>query len=197
MSGLKNYIVRPDGLELGNAIEMAYISSSTGQYSLDSYFAEVKYNYKERYFLYGSLRGDGSSRFASYARWGLFGAVGGAWLISNEEFMSDVNLLRDFKFKASWGTMGNQEISDFLYTNWYATDNVAGEPGVTLEYIGNPELSWEKVNTFNVGFEFSLGKYFDAQLEYFYKTTTDMLFARYVAFLRSVTAILSLTTALS
>lgn len=181
MQGNKNIIVRPDGLELGNAIEMSYITSATGKYTLDSYFGQLKYNYRERYFLYGALRGDGSSRFARGHRWGLFGSVGAAWLMSNEDFMQGVNLLKNFKIKASWGVLGNQDISNFLYTDWYSVSNVGGEPGYTLEYIGNPDLTWESSSIVNAGIEFSLGKYFDAEIDYFYKYTTDMLFPRYVA----------------
>ena len=181
MQGNKNYIVRPDGLELGNAIEMSYITSGTGQYTLDSYFGQVKYNWKERYFVYGALRGDGSSRFAKGHRWGMFGSVGATWMISNENFWDSSWMFKNFKLKASWGRLGNQDISNFLYTNWYSVSNVGGEPGYTLEYIGNKELTWEKSNMWNVGTEFSLGKYWDAEIEYFYKTTSDMLFPRYVA----------------
>lgn len=181
MQAGKNIIVRPDGLELGNAIEMSYITSSTGKYTLDSYFAQLKYSYRDRYFFYGALRGDGSSRFARGHRWGVFGSVGVTWLMSNEDFMQDVNLLKNFKIKASWGVLGNQEISNFLYTDWYAVENVGGEPGYKLEYIGNSDLTWESSNIANVGIEFSLGKYLDAEIEYYYKYTTDMLFPRYVA----------------
>lgn len=181
MTGYKNYIARPDGLELGNAIEMSAISSGSAQVTLESYFGQVNYNYKERYFINGSIRADGSSRFAKGKRWGVFGAVGVAWLMTNEDFMQGVDLLKNFKIKASFGRLGNQDISNFLYTNWYSIDNVGGYPGYTLGYIGNPELTWESSNIVNAGVEFSLGKYFDAEIEYFYKVTTDMLFPRYVA----------------
>lgn len=181
MQGNKNITIRPDGMELGNAVEMAFVSSDNGQYTLESYFGQLKYSYKDRYFFYGSLRGDGSSRFAKGHRWGLFGSVGVAWMLTNEDFMQGVNLLRNFKIKASWGVLGNQNISNFLYTNWYSISNVGNEPGFNLEYIGNPELTWESSNSADVGIEFSLGKYFDAEIDYFYKYTTDMLFPRYVA----------------
>lgn len=177
----KNFVARPEGLELGNAIEMSYIESSSGKVTLESYLGQVRYNYKERYFIHGSLRGDGSSRFAKGHRWGLFGAIGAAWMISNEDFMQGVDLLRDFKLKASWGVLGNQEISTFLYTNWYALQNVDGNVGYILNYIGNPDLSWERSNQWNVGVEFRLGKYFDAEIDYYYKAVTDMLFPMAVA----------------
>lgn len=177
----KNQIVRPDGLELGNAVEMSYITSSQAVQTLDSYFAQARYNYKEKYFIHGTIRGDGSSRFAKGHRWGLFGSVGLAWLMSNEDFMQDVDLLRNFKIRASWGVLGNQEIGTFLYTNQYSIENVGGYPGYVLAYIGNPELTWERSHIANVGIDFDLGKYLTASVEYFYKYTDNMLFPRYVA----------------
>lgn len=181
MAAGKDYTARPDGLELGNAVQMSHITSNSSTLTLDSYLAQVNYNYKERYFINGNLRADGSSRFARGHRWGVFGAVGAAWLVSNEDFMSDVNLLKNFKIKASWGVLGNQEISTFLYTNQYSIENVDGNIGYVKTYVGNPDLTWEQSNNVNAGIEFSLGKYLDAEIDYFYKRTTNMLFPRYVA----------------
>lgn len=179
--GAKNFIARPDGLELSNAIEMSSVESSSAKVTLESYLAQVRYAYKERYFFDGSLRYDGSSRFAKGHRWGLFGAVGLSWMISNEEFMQDVDLLRNLKLKASWGRLGNQNVSTFLYTNWYGVNNVDGNIGYILGYIGNPNLTWETTEKVNAGIEFSLGKYFDANIDYFWHNTFNMVMARAVA----------------
>lgn len=181
MYAAQDYIARPDGLELSNAIQMSGISSYTNKATIESYFGQARYNYKERYFFHGTLRGDGSSRFAKGHRWGLFGAVGVAWLMTNEDFMQDVPVLKNFKIKASWGRLGNQDIGLFLYTNQYGIANVDGQVGYTLDYIGNKELTWEKSSIWNVGFEMSLSKYVDIEAEYFYKTTSNMLYPRYVA----------------
>lgn len=179
--GAKNFIARPDGLELGNAIEMSQVDSYSAKVTLESYFAQVRYSYKDRYFFDGSLRYDGSSRFAKGHRWGLFGAVGVAWMISNEDFMRDVEVLRNMKIKASWGRLGNQAVSTFLYTNWYGINNVEGNIGYILGYIGNPDLTWETTGKVNAGIEFSLSKYFDASIDYFYHNTFNMLMPRAVA----------------
>ncbi len=181
MTGYKNFLARPDDLELGNAIEMSYISSGSGELSLESYFAQARYNYKERYFVHGTVRADGSSRFARGHRWGTFGAIGVAWLMSNEDFMSSASIIRNLKLKASWGVLGNQDIGSYLYTNQYSISNVDGSVGYTLGYIGNPDLTWESSSNFNAGFELTLGKYLDLEAEYFFKQTTNMLFPRYVA----------------
>ncbi len=185
MGASQNYTARPEGLELSNAIEMSSIASYTNKATIDSYFGQFRYNYDERYFFHGTLRGDGSSRFAKGHRWGVFGAVGLAWLMSNEDWIknnSDVsNVIKNLKIKASWGTLGNQNIGLFLYTNNYSIYNVDGEVGYSLDYIGNKDLTWEKSSIWNVGFEMGITKYLDIEAEYYHRTTSDMLFPRYVA----------------
>ena len=179
--GYKSYIVRPEGLELNNAVVMDDTGSSTSTETMESYFGEVRYRYKERYGIHGTLRCDGSSNFAKGYRWGLFGGIGATWTISNEEFMQGVNLLRDLKLKASWGVLGNQNVGSYLYTNRYSIVNVGGQTGIYQSFIGTPNLTWESSNMANVGVEFSLGKYLSAEIEYFYKYTTNMLFTIAVA----------------
>ncbi len=179
--GGKNFIVRPDGLELGNAVEMSYLTSSTARQTMESYFGQVRYSYKDKYFVDANLRADGSSRFARGNRWGTFGSVGLAWDMMREDFMQGVDLLRNLKIKASWGELGNAEIGTFLYTNQYSVDNVGGLPGYVLGYIGNPDLTWESSQILNTGIELTLGKILDAEVVYFHKTTNNMLFDRSVA----------------
>ena len=179
--GYKSYIVRPEGLELNNAVVMDDTGSSTSTSSIESVFGEVRYRYKERYGIHGTIRGDGSSTFGPGYRWGLFGGVGATWTISSEEFMQGVNVLRDLKLKASWGVLGNQNVGSYLYTNRYSIVNVGGQTGIYQSYIGTPNLTWESSNMANVGVEFSLGKYLSAEIEYFYKYTTNMLFSIAVA----------------
>ena len=157
------------------------MSSYTNKANIESYFAQARYNYKERYFFQGSIRAAGSSRFAKGNRWGTFGALGVSWVMSNEEFMEGVNLLRFMKFKASWGVLGNQEIGLYLTDDQYTIENVEGLIGYTWTYAGNQDLTWEKSSIFNVGVEFDFGKYLTADIEYFYKKTDNMLFPRSVS----------------
>ena len=174
--GYKSHIARPDGLELDNAVVMDNTGSSTSITTLESYFGEVRYRYKERYGIHATLRADGSSKFAKGHRWGTFGGVGVTWTISNESFMQGVNLLRDLKLKASWGMLGNQGVSSYLYTNRYSIINVGDLPGIYQSFAGTPDLTWENASMANVGVEFNLGKYLTAEIEYYYKYTTALLF---------------------
>lgn len=181
-SGNKHYIALPDNLEWSNAIQTDMIESSTSKATIDSYLATVNYNYAERYFINGSYRADGSSRFAKGHRWGHFGSIGAAWVITNEGFMDNTkDWLRNLKLRASWGVLGNQNIGLYLYEDQYAIENVDGQLGYVWTYKGNPELTWERTSTVDVGLEFEFGKYVSGEIEYYYKLTDNLLFPRYVA----------------
>ncbi len=180
--GEKHYTALPDNLEWSNAVQTDGIESSTAKATIESYLATASYNYAERYFINGSYRADGSSRFAKGHRWGHFGSVGAAWVITNETFMSSTrDWLRNLKLRASWGMLGNQDIGLYLYQDQYAIQNVGGDIAYVWTYKGNPDLTWERTSTFDLGLEFEFGKYVSGELDYFYKLTDNMLFPRYVA----------------
>lgn len=178
----KSYLAQGDNLELSNAVKTDGSAGSSAKATLESYLATVNYNYAERYFVNGSYRADGSSRFAKGHRWGHFGSVGAAWVITNEDFMSESrDWLRNLKLRASWGMLGNQDIGLFLYQDHYSVENVNGNVAYVWSYKGNPELTWERTSTVDVGLEFEISKYLTGEIDYFYKLTDNMLFPRYVA----------------
>ena len=71
---------------------MDYMDSQTYGFDMESYFGQIRYDYNDKYFFHGTLRRDGSSRFAKGQKWGTFGSIGAAWAITNENFMKDVSL---------------------------------------------------------------------------------------------------------
>ena len=181
-AGYKSYLADGSSLELSNAIKMNDISGNSTRYALDAYFATGMYTYKERYTITANYRADGSSRYAKGHRWGHFGSVGAAWTFTNEDFVQPASdWLKDGKLRLSWGVLGNQISSLYSYTNMYTIENMNDE--ITfLEYSkGNPNITWERSNTVDLGLEFSIGKYLDAEFDYFYKLTDNMLFPRAVA----------------
>ena len=181
MYGQMNRIADPQGLELSNGVQMGGMGSATSSLALESYLAQANYSYAERYMITANYRADGSSKFAKGHRWGHFGSIGVAWMLTNEAFMEDVKLLKDTKIRASWGMLGNQGISSNLWQDNYSIEYVDGKIGYVWTYKGNPELTWERTSTVDVGVEFSLGKYWDAELDFFYKLTDHMLMPRYNA----------------
>ena len=185
MSAGMNRIADPNSLELSNGIQMSYIESGTNETALQSVLAQANYIYAERYMLTANYRADGSSKFAKGKRWGHFGSVGLGWVFTNEEFVQSQEAfskwIRDAKLRFSWGVLGNQGISADLFQDHYSIEYVDGEIGYIWTYKGAPDLTWERTQTVDLGLEFSVNKYVDLELDYFWKLTDHMLMPRYQA----------------
>ena len=179
MYGQKNRIVDPQSLEWGNAVQNGYMSSSTNQTAMESFLLQASYSYDSRYYLTANYRADGSSKFAKGHRWGHFGSISAVWAFTNEAFMQDVEQLKNGKLRFSWGALGNQGIGSDLFQDQYSIDYVDGQYGITWEYKGNPNLTWERTSHYDVGLEFDIDKYLDVQMDYFYKFTDNMLMPQY------------------
>ncbi|MDE6145140.1 MAG: TonB-dependent receptor, partial [Muribaculaceae bacterium] len=175
----------PTGWFVDNTIDrrMGYGSRDI-EYTTRGILARAKYNYAQRYFGHVSYRRDSSSRFAPGHRWGDFFSVSAAWDIAKESFMDPArNVVDQLKFKASFGQNGNDNLgtSTAYYYAWQDQYKITGADGVwndaTLAYKGNKNITWEKSNAFNVGFDFSLlqGK-LDGSIEYYQRQVSDMLF---------------------
>ena len=140
------------------------------------------YSYKERYAVTANYRADASSRYAPQNRWGHFGSVGLAWTFTNEDFCEPAReYLKDGKLRLSWGELGNQVNSLYSYTDLYTIENVNGEIGYVWGSKGNENITWERASITDLGLEFSVGKWLDVELDYFYKLTNNLLFSRAVA----------------
>ena len=182
--GYKKNIVLDNYAELSNAVSMDAVEGYTRTSTRESALATATYEYDNRYLITGNYRADGSSKFAKGHRWGHFGSVGGAWNFTNEHFMEGTEAadwLKNGKLRLSWGVLGNQDIGDMMFTDQYSIENVDGEKAYVWSYKGNPELTWERTSTLDLGLELAISKYLDVELDYFYKKTDNMLFPRYVA----------------
>lgn len=182
--GYKKKIVLDEYPELSNAVSMDAVEGFARTSTLESALATVTYDYDNRYLITANYRADGSSKFAKGHRWGHFGSVGGAWNFTNEHFMEGTDAadwLKNGKLRLSWGVLGNQDIGDMKFTDHYDVENVNGEKAYVWSYKGNPELTWERTSTVDLGLEFSIAKYLDAEFDFFYKKTDNMLFPRHVA----------------
>ncbi|MCR5532720.1 MAG: SusC/RagA family TonB-linked outer membrane protein [Paludibacteraceae bacterium] len=182
--GYKKNIVLDNVAELSNAVSMDAVEGYTRTSTLESALATATYEYDNRYLVTANYRADGSSKFAKGHRWGHFGSVGGAWNFTNEHFFEGTTAsewLKNGKLRLSWGVLGNQDIGDMMFVDQYNIENVGGDKGYIWSYKGNPELTWERTSTIDLGLEFSIAKYLDVEIDYFYKKTDNMLFPRYVA----------------
>lgn len=160
-------------------------NESWTKYNLASFFSRVDYNYAGKYFLEGSLRADGSSRFGENKQWGYFPSVGAGWRIKKEKFLEDVDQISELKLKASYGITGNQNgISDFasrgLWSGGYNyADNEGGSSygaGTGPRQLANPDLKWERTSQVNAGLELGLFRgNVNVELSVYRKYTTDAL----------------------
>ena len=155
--------------------------SNTLRNRLTSYLGRLTYGYNNRYFFEGTIRTDGSTRWHKDKRWGMFYAIGGSWVVSNEAFMKNQTIFDQLKLRASYGELGNQALSDYFpYLTVYTTGyNDLSFPGIYNAAIGNNDLSWEKLGTWNVGLDMAfLKNRIDLSIEYYYKNTFDLIFTK-------------------
>lgn len=176
----KTGIILTGNTELDNFVTPFGSSGHKDRETLESYFSKATYNYDQKYFVEGSVRRDGSSRFSPQSRWGTFYSVGGSWSISKESFLEHVSWLDDLRVKASYGQVGNNQISSYYgYQAFYDLGwNNGAEPGVLLSSAATPDLKWEKSNTFNSGIDFSLfRKRVYGTLEVFKRGSDQLIFS--------------------
>ncbi|MBS1665581.1 MAG: TonB-dependent receptor [Bacteroidetes bacterium] len=155
-------------------------SSNAYQWSLISYLGRINYNYDSRYYLTASLRSDGSSRFGSQNKYGLFPSFAVAWRLSDEVFMKPLDWLSELKLRASYGQTGNNNIGNY---DQYATINyerytLAGTAlgGFSAGRLANPLLTWEKQKQINLGADISLfQRRINLTVDHFQSTNTDLL----------------------
>lgn len=152
-------------------------------FSLRSLIARLNYTYNNKYNFMGVIRRDGSSRFGSNNRYGVFPSLSGSWLISKEAFMSGIDQVSNLILRTSWGKVGNQDINNFAQ---YATissgvNYIFGStqtliPGSTYLNMGNADLKWEITTQTDFGVDLGLFKDKLAfTIDYYIKNTDDIL----------------------
>lgn len=155
-----------------------------------SFFGQANWNYVHRYLFSATFRADGSTKFAPGKQWGYFPSLSGAWVVSEEPWMKDVKWIDNWKVRASWGTSGNNNISDDMWRYLYGVQTTGG-PGfgenvVNGEQyyqfgggnqIANPQIKWETTISRNLAMDLS---FFNGRLqitpEVYWKTTKDLLY---------------------
>lgn len=168
------------------------LNSFKNDNTLIAFFSRVNYSFKDRYFLQASMRREGSSKFGANNKWGNFPAVSAAWLISDESFMGETNLVSFLKLRADYGITGNQGIPNYQslvtlgtggrYPIYPDTPNANGEyiPTFYQTYGANknpnPDLRWERKKEWNVGVDFGfLNSRITGALDVYNRRTEDLL----------------------
>ncbi len=169
-------------------------STSMGVYAMESYFGRATLSYLDRYILTGTLRGDGSSKFAKDQRWGgWFPSLSLGWNISNEKFMEGRDA--EIKFRASYGKTGNQGgigRYDYQALMMGGYNYRGGNSGIAVSSFGNSELTWETADQYDIGFDVTLlkGKV-NIMLDAYQKNTKDLLYSMPIQATSGVTSIMS------
>ena len=150
------------------------------QWAIRSYYGSANYDYDDRFLFGSSIRYDGTSRLPANSRWGLFYSFSGGWRISKEFFLRDISWLDDWKIRASWGKLGNQNIGYYPYQAVLTNSSYAFAGNVTTGFtartLTDPSLTWETTRVFDLGTDITL---FHNKLnisgDYFNKYTFNIL----------------------
>ncbi len=165
--------------------------NSGSDYNFASSFARGTLNFKGKYVLSGSVRRDGSSRFAESNAYGIFPSGSIAWNVSKENFLENVKFVSDLKIRASYGSSGNSEIGNYAWRQTFGFGaNYNNQPGGVFNGAGNTDLQWEKTNQFDLGFEASfLKNRLSVVVDYYNKKSDKLLFNQPISYTTGFTSI--------
>lgn len=158
-------------------------TGSGNEWALRSFFGRVNYSLMDRYLLEVNARYDGTSRFPSNGRWGLFPSVSLGWRLSEENFIkNNFNWIDNLKIRTSYGKLGNQNIGNYPYQNTLSlgVDYPFGDKmssGAAVQTLANSNITWESTSVLDLGLDMTIlhGK-LDFTFDYFNKKTSDILY---------------------
>lgn len=175
-----------ENIDISNGMNRTY-NNPSGSYkyyaAYESYAGRLHYGYDEKYLVEGTFRVDGTYKFAPKNRWGFFPSIALGWVMTKEDFMADTASWLDFlKVKASYGILGADDTSEFLYMTLFGATanayNIGGTPQTAFYSRGyvHEDLTWSHINTWNAGFEARMfNNKLSAELDLFYKFTDKIL----------------------
>jgi len=197
--GISAFVENSNGLGMTyqnlpvNSFEQASMNFSTvadqrdgygwesADHKVSSLFARVLYNYEEKYLFTGIIRRDGSSRFGSNNKYGVFPSASIGWVASREGFWPENEVVNLLKIRGSYGVTGNDNIGDFQYLSTigggrnYTFGNDSYTIGYSPNAPSNPDLKWEETSQTNIGFEATLLRNITLVFDWYSKNTTGML----------------------
>lgn len=157
-------------------------STASQQSTLVSFFSRVQYSFNDKYLLSASIREDGSSKFGPNTKYGVFPSASVAWRVTQENFMKNLPTVSDLKLRASYGVNGSNNIPTYgsiatLGSYGYILGTTqAIAIGQSPNVISNPDLKWEKSQTYDLGFDFGLFKNrITGSFDYYNKLNTQLL----------------------
>jgi len=183
-----NTVKAPPDMRSIDASEIStrVVSGYPSDFGLLSYFGRASYDYEGKYLISGTIRRDGSSNFGPENKYGTFSSASIGWRISQENFMKSVEFINDLKLRASFGTIGNQNIPPFKYLSTYSTEGGnyqttigSGKTpviGIYQNNIGDPNIHWEKSSQLDIGFDLTVMRNkLSLSADYYNKKLEDLL----------------------
>ena len=183
----KTNFLLSDQAFLDGAVIIQDVDNFERDYKVEGYFSRLSYEFDSRYAVNLSFRRDASSVFHEDNRWGNFWGAGVSWNLAQEDFMSDVDWLDHFRIKASYGQLGNDIVfypsssvrNYYPFRDQYEVVKNGDDVGISLAYLGNEDLTWEKSTNINLGFE---SRFFNNRVgldvDFFTRQVTDLLYNR-------------------
>jgi len=165
-------------------------SGYSSNYTRKSIISRLAYAYDDKYLFEGQLRRDGSSIFAPGKQWGTFPSVSAGWRINKEKWFGDnVKFFDELKLRASYGSLGNDNVNAFQYYdnyilvgNGFVAQAPGGaatiQPGVGLSKLANPNITWEVSKKLDIGINATFLKNFTFEAIYFKQKRSDILATR-------------------
>ena len=159
-----------------NASTPVNTTTFKSDWALYSLFSRVNYDFDQKYLFEASVRRDGSSRFGVNNRYGTFWAVGAGWNINREAFLQNVSFINVLKIRAAIGTAGNFNIGNYQSLGLYRYGSYGTTSTAVPSQIENPNLTWERAQSYNLGTEFELFKNrLRGVVEFYNRDTKDLL----------------------
>ena len=166
----------PNTTTLNAAAANTAFSTAQNDWAIYSLFGNAQYDFMNKYFLTGSVRRDGSSRFSDQFKYANFWSVGAGWNIASEPFMDALNIFNTLKLRGSVGTTGNFNIGNYPFQELYGVASYGDLIGTRPIQVRNDSLTWEKALLSNIGLDFELMKgRLSGSVEYYHRTTKDLL----------------------
>lgn len=144
--------------------------------TLISYISQVNYSYKNKYFLTGSFRVDGSTAFQKNKRYGSFPAISAGWLASNEDFLKGNQVITNLKIRAGYGVTGTQDIGAARYLGLYSlTSQYNNQSAAIPSQLPSPDLTWESKHQTNIGIDIDFFKRIFLTVDVYKNITKNLL----------------------
>ena len=181
-SGSRELTLFPDLVQLNAypALNQSVAGDATS-WALRSFYGRLNLVASDKYLLEINSRYDGSSRFsADYKRYGFFPSFSAGWIVSKEKFMRDIKWISLLKLRASWGTLGNQNVGDYPYISSITLGSGVFNGNImsvsAQNTVANKRISWESTTVKNIGFNAAfLKNKLNVEFDYYVKNTDDIL----------------------